>query len=279
VESGDNVDATRVGQRVIVDPVIRSLRKAGGIENVYLGSDCDGAFADYVCVPSVNAYAIDSTFTAPELASFPCSYSAAENMITRAAVREGDTVLVTGASGGVGSAAVQLAKRRGAHVIALAAGAKAAQVSQLGASQVLARDTDIMAALGVESVDVVIDVVGGRQFGALLNVLKRGGRYAVAGAIDGALVNLDLRTVYLKDLRLLGCTIPDPDVFGNLLRYIEAGEIKPVVAKTYPLSAIAQAQGDFLEKRHTGKLVLIPVVHTSSHAESIASEKSGATLK
>ena len=106
--------------------------------------------------------------------------------------------------------------------------------------------------------DVVIDVVGGRQFPSLLNILRRGSRYAVAGAIAGPIVTLDLRTLYLKDLRLIGCTIPELEVFANLVRYIESGEIRPVLAGTYSMRDIAAAQGDFLAKRHTGKIVLVP---------------------
>jgi NADPH:quinone reductase-like Zn-dependent oxidoreductase len=179
-------------------------------------------------------------------------------MLTRAGVRDGETVLVTGASGGVGSAAVQLAKRRGARIIAVAGASKAAQVSRLGASQVLPRDADLVAALGKESVDAVIDVVGGEQFPGLLEILRRGCRYAVAGAIAGALVTLDLRTLYLKDLRLLGCTIAEPEIFSALVRYVERGEIRPVLARTYKLRDIAEAQRDFVAKRHFGKIVLTP---------------------
>lgn len=258
VAAGADVPAARLGQRVLVDPVLRSRRTASGPKTLYLGSDCDGAFADYVCVPAINAHPINSPLSDAELASFPCAYTAAENMLSRADVREGETVLVTGASGGVGSAAVQLARRRGARVIAIAGESKSGQVSRLGASQVLARDTDLGTALGPESVDAVIDVVGGPQFPRLLEVLRRGCRYAVAGAIAGPLVTLDLRTLYLKDLNLLGCTIAPPEVFGNLVRYIERGEIQPVVAGTYELRAIAEAQRDFLAKRHFGKLVLMP---------------------
>jgi NADPH:quinone reductase-like Zn-dependent oxidoreductase len=225
---------------------------------LYLGSDCNGAFADYVCVPAINAYSIASPLSDAELASFPCSYTAAENMLTRAQVREGETVLVTGASGGVGSAAVQLAKRRGARIIAIAGASKAAQVVRLGAMQVLPRDADVVAALGKESVDAVIDVVGGEQFPGLLEILRRGCRYAVAGAIAGPLVALDLRTLYLKDLRLLGCTIAAPDIFAALVGYIERGEIGPVLASTYKLRDIVEAQRDFLAKRHLGKIVLTP---------------------
>jgi NADPH:quinone reductase-like Zn-dependent oxidoreductase len=258
VATGSGVAASRIGERVLVDPVLRGRRRGAQIQNLYLGSDCDGAFADYVCVPAANAHRLVSALSDAELASFPCSYSAAENMLTRAAVGPQETVLVTGASGGVGSAAVQLAARRGGHVIAMAGDAKAAQVAALGASQVVPRDCDMVAALGKECVDVVIDMVGGPQFPALLELLRPGGRYAVAGAIAGAMVRLDLRTVYLKDLRLIGCTILEPEVFANLVRYIEAGEIRPVVARTYLMSEIAAAQREFLEKRHTGKIVLVP---------------------
>jgi NADPH:quinone reductase-like Zn-dependent oxidoreductase len=256
--TGRGVAAARCGERVLVDPVLRARPTAHGIQTLYLGSDCDGAFADYVCVPAINAHPIDSALSDAELASFPCSYTAAENMLTRADVRGGETVLVTGASGGVGSAAVQLAKRRGARIVAIAALSKAAEVSRLGASQVLPRDADLAAALGRESVDAVIDVVGGEQFPALLEILRRGGRYAAAGAIAGPRVILDLRTLYLKDLRLLGCTIAEPEIFDALVRYIEQAQIVPLLARTYRLRDIAEAQRDFLSKRHLGKIVLTP---------------------
>jgi NADPH:quinone reductase-like Zn-dependent oxidoreductase len=260
VAVGANIDAARLGERVIVEPVFQQPPGACGLsaDPVYFGSDCPGAFAEYVSVPSVNAHCIKSGLTDAELASFPCSYSAAENMLTRAGVRAGETVLITGASGGVGSAAVQLATRRGAHVIAIAVAGKAAEIARLGATRVVHRDADLVQALGPRSVAVVLDVVGGRHFPALLQVLRRGGRYAVAGAIAGPVVELDLRTLYLNDLRLLGCTIPEPGTFTALIGYIERGEIRPIVARTYPLAAIADAQRDFLTKQHVGKIVLLP---------------------
>ncbi len=88
--------------------------------------------------------------------------------------------------------------------------------------------------------------------------MKRGGRYAVAAAIAGPIVPLDLRTLDLKDLRLLGCTVLEPQVFPNLVRYIEAGEVRPQVAATFPLARIAEAQRVFLGKQLVGKIVLIP---------------------
>jgi NADPH:quinone reductase-like Zn-dependent oxidoreductase len=254
---GAGVDAGRIGQRVLVEPVFRDPADAS-YAAIYFGSEVDGGFAEYACVPSVHAHTITSSLSDVELASFPCAYSAAENMLTRAAVSAGERVLVCGASGGVGSAAVQLAKRRGAIVTAITSADKLAEIAAIGADTVITRDMDIAAKFGHDYFDVVVDIVGGEQFGARLDALKRGGRYAVAGAIAGPIVDLDLRTLYLKDLRLIGCTILDHSVFANLVRYIEAGEIRPLIARVYPLSQIVEAQKAFLTKQHVGKIVLVP---------------------
>ena len=253
VAVGGGVDPARIGERVLVEPVFRG---SSPFEALYFGSEVDGAFADYARTPSVHAHRIGSALTDAELASFPCAYSAAENMLTRIALTAGEQILITGASGGVGSAAVQLAKRRGAHVTAIAGADKAEAVRALGADRVIPRDADLGALLGDEQFDAAVDIVGGSQFAAILGALKSGGRYAVAGAISGPVVDLDLRTLYLKDLRLLGCTILDECVFPNLIGYIERGEIRPLVAATYPLADIVAAQEAFLTKRHVGKIVL-----------------------
>jgi NADPH:quinone reductase-like Zn-dependent oxidoreductase len=253
VAVGDDVDPARMGERVLVEPVFRG---ASTFDICYFGSEVDGGFADYTCAPSLHAHRVNSELSDVELASFPCAYGTAENILTRINLQAGERVLITGASGGVGSAAVQLAKRRGAEVIAMAADAKAGIVRSLGASQVVPRDANLEALFGQDYFDAVVDIVGGSQFGAILNVLKRGGRYGVSGAISGPIVDLDLRTLYLKDLRLIGCTVLEPDVFPNLVSYIERGEIRPVVAATYDLSDIVKAQEAFLTKQHVGKIVL-----------------------
>ncbi len=120
------------------------------------------------------------------------------------------------------------------------------------------RNADLVKETGTETFDVVIDLVGGPSWPQLLDVLARGGRYAVSGAIAGPFVDLDLRTLYLKDLTFLGCTAQHPDVFPNLIGYIERGEIRPLVSRTYPLSAIVAAQTEFQLKKHVGKIVLVP---------------------
>lgn len=253
VATGENVDMARVGERVIVEPVFRGSSQ---FDIRYFGSEVDGGFAEYARVPTVHAHHIESACTDAELASFPCAYGTAENILTRIGLQAGERVLITGASGGVGSAAVQLARRRGAEVTAMAADAKAETVRGLGASKVVPRHADLESLFGPEYFDAAVDIVGGGQFGPVLNTLKRGGRYGVSGAISGPVVDLDLRTLYLKDLRLIGCTVLEPEVFPNLIGYIERGEIKPLVAATYPITDIAAAQEAFLTKRHVGKIVL-----------------------
>ena len=253
----ETADAALVGKRVLVRPCMRPDGFSSML-NMWMGSDFDGAFAQYVKVPAHEVFPIESTWTDAELGSIPCSYGSAENMVQRSRVSSGEHVLVAGASGGVGSAVVQLAKVRGATVTALVGKSKMDEVRRIGADFVIDRDSDLVSELGEECVDVVIDNVGGPHFEGELKALKRGGRYASSGAIGGPLVNLDLRTMYLKDLTLIGCTAWDESVFPQLISYIESNRIAPLVAKTFLLEDIAQAQKEFLEKKHVGKFVLIP---------------------
>lgn len=256
VAVGDGVDGARVGERVLIEPCLREADGEPLEIPWYFGSECDGGFAQFTRVASRYAHAIQTDLTDVELASFPCSYSTAENMLTRAGLSEGETVLVTGASGGVGSAAVQLAIARGAHVIAITSASKAQILIDLGAQRTLGRDDDFVAELGENAVDVVVDLVAGPNWPSLLNVLRPGGRYAVSGAIGGPIVELDVRTLYLKDLSFFGCTVLESEVFANLIRRIERKDIKPLVAETFPLKDIALAQEDFTRKGHVGKIVL-----------------------
>ena len=257
VNVGNGVDPARIGERVVVRNMLRTPVDYRPFECWTFGSECDGAFAQFATAPARETYRVACDWSDAELASIPCAYSTAEGMLHRANVGE-EQVLITGASGGVGSAAVQLCKRRGAQVTAVCGRSKFDEVLALGADQVVERDAKLVAALGRETVDVVVDLVAGAQWPALLEILRRGGRYVTAGAIAGPMVELDVRTLYLKDLSFFGCTFQEDVVFENLVGYIERGEVRPVVAETYALENIVQAQRDFVEKKHTGKLVLIP---------------------
>ena len=260
VAVGANVDPARIGERVITDNWLRDPSDPLNMDKTYyFGSECDGGFAQFAKIPAVNAWAVNSNYSDAELATFSCSYSTAEGMLTRADVKAGDTVLVPGASGGVGGALVQLSKCRGASVIAMASESKHDAVRELGADLILPRmPENLNAVLADEKITVVADVVGGAHWGNLIDQLERGGRYVCSGAIAGPIVDFDLRTFYLRDLTFLGSTVIDPNVMGNLVKLIESGAIKPALAATYPLSELVAAQTAFIAKEHSGNIVVQP---------------------
>ena len=264
VAVGTGADAALLGKRVITDNWLRDWNdpldknKTG-----YYGSEIDGGFAEYTVTDYRNVGAVECDMTDAELATFSCSYTTAEGMLSRAGVTGDDTVLVTGASGGVGSALIQLAKRRGARVIGMASEAKHARLSALGADALLPRAPDnlaaaLRAATGSDTVSVVADIVGGQGFADVIDRLARGARYTCSGAIAGPIVDLDLRTLYLRDLTFHGSTVVTPQIFRDLIGYIERGEIVPMLAKTYPLEQLREAQQAFIDKAHTGNIVVIP---------------------
>ena len=262
VALGAGCDASLLGGRVLVDPWLRDWSEPLDREKCgYFGSECDGGFADYAVVDVRNVHPIHSDLSDAELATFATSYLTAEYMLNRAGAGGDDRVLISGASGGVGSALIQLARRRGAETVALCGEDKAEAVRSLGADHVLPRaPEDLKAALGTatgaEEVTVVADVVGGPLWPRLLPVLSRGGRYTCAGAIAGPVVRFDLREFYLRDLVFTGATVPPPGVFADLVGYIERNEIKPVLAATYPLRELVAAQRHFIAKRHVGNIVV-----------------------
>ena len=108
------------------------------------------------------------------------------------------------------------------------------------------------------SVTVVIDVVGGEGWSGIIEALVPGGRYATSGAIAGPIVETDLRTVYLNDLTIYGCSFTPHEVFSELIGLVNKGRVKPLISRTYPLLEIATAQVDFAAKKYPGKLVLVP---------------------
>jgi alcohol dehydrogenase len=198
-----------------------------------------------------------------ELAAIPCAFGTAAGLLDRAGVAAGQRVLITGASGGVGLAAVQLAVQIGAEVTGVASPAKAQVVRDAGASAVLARD-DVPPA---DRFHVVIDLVAGPGWAALIDALRPGGHYAVAGAIAGPVIEADLRRIYLRDIAIHGCTYQPPRVFAALVDKVKAGLVRPLISKTFPMRDIALAQEEFMAKRHPGKLVLLPPVADAAEGE------------
>lgn len=264
VACGSNADQSLLGKRVLTDNWLRDWNDPTNKNTTgYFGSECNGGYAQYSAIDYRNVGVIDSALSDAELATFSCSYTTAEGMLARADVGEKDSVLITGASGGVGSALIQLAKRRGATVIAMASAGKHSQLANLNADVLLPRSPDSLSQIleehiGANKVTVVADVVGGDYFSSLIDVLARGGRYVCSGAIAGPMVPLDLRTLYLNDLHFIGSTVVDAHVFPDLLRYIENGEIKPLLAETFALSQLREAQAAFVGKEHVGNIVVCP---------------------
>ena len=261
---GAEVPVERVGERVIVNPALYGREAGEGLLDAgLLGSDRDGGFAEYVTVPAENALPVDSPFGDAELATLPMAALTAMRMLHRVDVTPGETVLVTGASGGVGSALVQIAVAQGARAVAVVARGREKAMRELGASVVVRRDEpDLPAAveesLGGAPVDVVADLVGGASVSELLRVLRPGGRYVVAGAVGGPQVGIDLRVVYLKHLELVGSTLGTRRDFQEVVRYVEEGKLVPRLAATFPLRDLARAQAELVEGGHAGKLVIEP---------------------
>ena len=263
VAVGTDVTPDRIGERVIIDPWLLGHGDWQNTQNSgYFGSECNGGFAEYTKVRSANALHITSNFTDAELATFPCAYTTAENLVNRTAPRPGETIVITGASGGVGSAAIQLCRLRGCRVIAVASLSKADLLRELGADIVIDRNTDdlemaLRDAVG-GPVDIALDVVGAPMFMALVNTLRQGGRYSTSGCIAGPMANFDLRQLIYKDLQLTGATICPPGTMHRVVGMIETGALKPLLAETFELKELARAQKVFMQKQHVGNIVVTP---------------------
>lgn len=262
--TGAGVDPARVGQRVLVDPVLRYSDGPEPLVAEVLGSEADGGYAERVLVRADRAHDVTaSPLTDVELACLPISSGTAIGMLERAAVHAGQTVLVTGASGGVGLGLVSLAAGRGARVIAMCSADKADAVRAAGADEVLDRRADDLgqrlSELVPAGLDAVADVVGGDFLTGLLPRVRAGGRWVVAGSLAGPVVELDLRTLYLRSIALLGSTMHTPGQFALLVEAARRGDIRPpVVAATYPLTEIHAAHERFERRDQVGKIALLP---------------------
>jgi NADPH:quinone reductase-like Zn-dependent oxidoreductase len=260
---GEGVPASRKGERVMVDFSIYNRDDDSLADIDYMGHGRDGGYAEYQALPAENAHVVDTDLSDVELATFCCAYLTGEQMLERAALKAGERVLVTGASGGVGSGIVQLARARGAIPYAIVGEGKEQALTDIGAEAVVTRGAGdliaaVAAATGGQPIDVVADLIGGSMFNDLLRILRPEGRYTTAGAIAGPVVQLDLRTMYLKQLQLNGSSQGTRGDFRRIVRYIEEKKIRPLVGGVYPLSEFNRAQADFMAKAFVGKLVVVP---------------------
>jgi NADPH:quinone reductase-like Zn-dependent oxidoreductase len=263
VELGAGVDTSLEGARVLVDPALYDGPGDDALIADIIGSERDGGFAELVVVPAASLHRVDdSPLSDVELGALPIAYGTALGMVERGGVDAGDTVLVTGASGGVGLAAVQLATARGARVVAVCSAAKADAVRAAGADEIVDRGrgnvVDEVRAAAPDGIDCAVDVVAGDTLAAGLALLRPGGRWVVAGALGGHRVELDIRDLYLANQALVGSTMHTPAMFRRLVEMARGGDLRPVVAATYPLEDLAKAHEDLASRRLVGKLVVTP---------------------
>ncbi len=263
VEAGDATGAELVGSRVLVDPANYDGPGPDALPVDVLGSERDGGFAEYVVVPAARCHAVDdSPLDDVELAALPIAYGTALGMLDRGSVAEGDTVLVTGASGGVGLAAVQLARSFGARVVGVCSGTKGDAVRTAGADAIVDRGRGQViadaAAAAPDGYDVVVDVVAGAALGHGVDLLRPGGRWVVAGALDGWAVELDVRRLYLANRALVGSTMHTPRIFDQLVGIARRGDVRPVIAARFELQELREAQRQLAQRHHVGKLVIVP---------------------
>jgi NADPH:quinone reductase-like Zn-dependent oxidoreductase len=266
VAVGTGVDPRRIGERVVCDPYFHAPGDTGSMESTgFLGAHRDGGFAQFTAVPGANAITVahELPLSDAQLATVPCSGGTAMNMLLMAGLRAGDHVLVTGASGGVGSFLVQIARACGATVVAVCGADKSDAVRKLGAHAVIDRAVPdlpgaVRMALGHAPLTLFADVVGGDAFTSCIGLLGTGGRYVTAGAIAGPMVSLDLRTLYLKSLSFFGSSVYRRDALPALLALLQRGAVVPAVSDVSPLAQIHAAQTAFLAKHHVGSKVLQP---------------------
>ncbi|MGW0179738.1 zinc-binding dehydrogenase [Nocardia sp. NPDC003345] len=262
VAAGGGVDEALIGRRVVVDPAIYDGDGPDANPVGLMGSERDGGYAEYVTAQARRVHDMtDSPLTDDQLAGLPTAYGTALGMIERGRLGKGETVLVSGASGGVGLALVQIARARGARVVAISSGDKIESVREGGAHAVVDRAGDIAAqvrAAEPRGIDLALDVVAGDLIGDGLPLLREGGRWVVAGALGGYGVQLDVRRLYLHNAQLIGSAMHTPTHFDLLMDLARRGDIRPVVAAAFPLEQAARAQDELARRAHVGKIVLNP---------------------
>ncbi|WP_064094147.1 zinc-binding dehydrogenase [Rossellomorea aquimaris] len=266
VEVGENVSKALIGKRVVLFPFTSSGEE--GYEHIsedmsFIGSEYDGGYAEYVVWPAELCYDMPLS-TYEESAVFSVSGLTAWHMVEQIQAKAGETIVVTGANGGVGSLNVQIASNVfGAKVIAIVGDIGLEdKMKELGATHVLSYRSHNLAEEIVEvnggPVDSVLDVVGDALFSISLQVLKKGGKFCISGSAGGQKTELDFRTVYLKHITLYGSVLGTRQEFTRMLEAISSGKIKPVIDRTFALEKAGEAQTYFKQSGKIGKIVLLP---------------------
>ncbi|MEN8374240.1 MAG: alcohol dehydrogenase catalytic domain-containing protein [Gemmatimonadota bacterium] len=269
---GPVVFGVKPGQRAVVNPSLwcgECEWCARGEHSLcvryrIIGEHVRGGAAEFVVVPARNVYPISDGVAFERAAAAPLAFMTAwRALITQGRLRPGDTVLITGASGGVATAAVQIARFAGARVLALTSTPYLDRVRQLGAHVVYDRSDEewsrsVWRETGKRGVDVILDSSGSTIFGPCVRSLARGGRMIVYGATTGPTGELDLRLLFWKQAHVVGSTMANHAEFLKVMDLVFSGEFDPVVDSVRPLSEIREAHARLESGEAFGKIVLVP---------------------
>lgn len=288
VAVGEGVSESRIGERGLLDfNLYPDDRRDINLTPDYYGHGADGGFAEYVALPSDQFHRVDNPELADaELASMGmCSYQTAYHMLTVAGVAAGERVLVSGASGGVGTALIQLCRIIGAIPYALSQQDKADTLLALGAEAVLDRSDmsqfteQVKAVTGGKPIDAVMDLVGGEMTDAFIDTMifdmrqrSTYPRLSIAGASGGNLSEIMWTRVYLYQVQVFGVSHGTREEAEQLIAWIREGALKPVLHAAFPLSHLREAEEYFVHRgsNYLGKIVIVPDSQWDTHGKPFA---------
>jgi NADPH:quinone reductase-like Zn-dependent oxidoreductase len=270
-EAGPHAGAHRRGERVLVNPALwcgRCEWCARGEESLcaefkILGDEVPGGEAEFVSVPARNVVPIPDSLSFEEAAAVPLVFQTAwRALIGRARIRPGEEVLIVGASGGVATAAIQIARLAGARVLALTSGGdKAARARELGADLCVDRtagdwSAEVRRHTRSRGVDVVVENVGTPTWRQSLACLAPGGRLVTYGRTGGRQGEIDIRDLFVRQWQILGSTMASRREFDEVIRLLFDKRLRPVIDRTFPLEEARAAQERLEAGRQFGKIVL-----------------------
>ncbi len=254
---GTGVDDGWIGRRVMIDPHIKS----GGA----LGEHANGGLCDRIAVDAANLVAMPEAVSFEQAAALPIAYGTAwRMMIARGGVQKGETVLILGASGGVGTACVQIAKNLGAEVIACASSAdKLRRLKELGADHLIDYTREDFSRRaweisGKKGVDVVINYTGGDTWVPSIRALALHGRLLTCGATAGYDPPEDIRYIWRREVNIIGCNGWTRNDLEQLLAEVARGTIRPIIDRVFPLEQAAEAMRVIENREVFGKVILRP---------------------
>ncbi len=268
---GEGASRFPLGTRVFFDPGISdgTCRYCARGEHSLcdrfqiLGEHRDGTYAQAIALPEVNCRKIPEHLSFAEAAAFPLVFLTAWRMlVSKARVQPGETVLILGIGGGVATAALQIAKRAGARVFVTSGSpAKLERARQLGADVGIDHSANDFSReawnmTGKRGVDIVVDNVGAATWERSIRALARGGRLVTCGATSGPKPDEDLRRIFTKQIAIYGSTMGSRSDWEQLTELLNAGELRPIVDRTFPLERAADAQRALEDRERFGKLVL-----------------------